>query len=154
MSHYGIKFIGPNGRSILLPAAGLRNSKGKLIADNELCTYWMSTNLNSTDVPVAILLETYLDATSYRGPVYYQIPIRPVYEETSGSSSGNGGGESGQTQPETSSAGNAVDLGLSVLWADRNVGSSSATAVGSYIRWGETNIPNPEDYSQDSYSLY
>lgn len=37
-----------------------------------------------------------------------------------------------------SSAGTAVDMGLSVYWADRNVGASSASDYGHYYAWGET----------------
>lgn len=32
----------------------------------------------------------------------------------------------------------AVDLGLPIYWADRNVGASSPTDAGSYFAWGET----------------
>lgn len=34
---------------------------------------------------------------------------------------------------------NMVDLGLSVKWADRNVGASSPEDFGSYFQWGDTN---------------
>ena len=34
---------------------------------------------------------------------------------------------------------NMVDLGLSVKWADRNVGASSPEHYGSYFQWGDTN---------------
>ena len=34
---------------------------------------------------------------------------------------------------------NMVDLGLSVKWADRNVGASSPEHCGSYFQWGDTN---------------
>lgn len=34
---------------------------------------------------------------------------------------------------------NMVDLGLSVKWADRNVGASSPEHFGSYFQWGDTN---------------
>lgn len=32
----------------------------------------------------------------------------------------------------------AIDLGLSVKWADRNLGASSSTEYGHYYAWGET----------------
>ena len=44
----------------------------------------------------------------------------------------------------------AVDLGLSVLWADRNVGASSPGDYGGYYAWGETSTKS--DYSWDTYS--
>lgn len=40
---------------------------------------------------------------------------------------------------------NYVDLGLSVKWADRNVGASSPSDYGSYFAWGETSTKS--DYS-------
>ena len=43
----------------------------------------------------------------------------------------------------------AVDLGLSVKWADRNVGATKVEDYGDLIAWGET-IPK-EDYSWMSY---
>lgn len=42
-----------------------------------------------------------------------------------------------------------IDLGLSVLWADRNIGANSSTDYGDYFAWGET---TPKDtYSWDNY---
>ena len=32
----------------------------------------------------------------------------------------------------------AVDLGLSVKWANMNVGAKKSTAYGTYFAWGET----------------
>lgn len=41
----------------------------------------------------------------------------------------------------------AVDLGLSVLWADRNVGASAAEDCGDYFAWGETAPKDLYDWS-------
>ena len=38
--------------------------------------------------------------------------------------------------------GEFVDLGLSVLWADCNMGADSPTDYGSYFAWGETEPKN------------
>ena len=46
----------------------------------------------------------------------------------------------------------AVDLGLSVLWADRNVGASSPSDYGGYYAWGETSTKS--DYSWDTYQYF
>ena len=47
------------------------------------------------------------------------------------------------TQPE------AVDLGLSVLWADRNIGAASPEEAGEFFSWGEL---EPKDtYSWSNY---
>ena len=45
-----------------------------------------------------------------------------------------------------------VDLGLSVLWADCNLGASTPSEYGSYYAWGETE-PKPF-YSWDNYHNY
>jgi len=42
------------------------------------------------------------------------------------------------TPPEKESAGKAVDLGLSVKWADMNVGATTPEDYGDYFAWGET----------------
>ena len=44
----------------------------------------------------------------------------------------------------------AVDLGLSVYWATKNVGASSETDYGDLYAWGETTTKS--DYSWDTYA--
>ena len=39
-----------------------------------------------------------------------------------------------------------VDLGLSIKWADRNIGASSPFDYGSYYAWGETGFKNACDW--------
>ncbi|MBQ4525476.1 MAG: fimbrillin family protein [Bacteroidaceae bacterium] len=41
--------------------------------------------------------------------------------------------------------GDAIDLGLSVMWASKNVGANSPEEYGGYFAWGETE--EKEDYS-------
>lgn len=53
------------------------------------------------------------------------------------------GNASGQTSNTTGVQ--AVDLGLSVKWADRNVGADSPSDYGDYYAWGE--IRAKSDYS-------
>ena len=43
----------------------------------------------------------------------------------------------------------AIDLGLSVKWADRNLGANTPADVGDLYAWGE--ISPKEDYSWDNY---
>lgn len=52
--------------------------------------------------------------------------------------------------PTTTLPDKAVDLGLSVLWSDRNVGASSPSDYGGYYAWGETSTKR--DYSWSTYS--
>jgi len=54
-------------------------------------------------------------------------------------------------EPQTPDGVEAVDLGLSVKWANMNVGASKESGFGSYFAWGET---KPKTYySWDTYSL-
>lgn len=46
----------------------------------------------------------------------------------------------------------AVDLGLSVYWADRNVGENSVTVGGNYYAWAETTTKS--DYTIWKYKYY
>lgn len=46
----------------------------------------------------------------------------------------------------------AVDLGLSVLWANANLGATDSKDAGDYYAWGET-MPK-ESYTQDNYFDY
>ena len=52
----------------------------------------------------------------------------------------------------TPTAGKTVDLGLSVKWADRNVGASSSTDCGYYYAFGE--ITTKSEYSVDNSVTY
>ena len=45
-----------------------------------------------------------------------------------------------------------VDLGLSVYWADWNVGASSPEGYGDYYAWGETNAKS--SYTEDNSSTF
>jgi len=49
----------------------------------------------------------------------------------------------------TVAAQQAVDLGLSVLWADRNVGADTPEAPGIYVAWGE--LQPKEEYLMANY---
>lgn len=54
--------------------------------------------------------------------------------------------------PPTLTAGEAVDLGLSVKWASCNLGAAKPEDYGNYYAWGET-APK-EKYTQDTYSFF
>ena len=45
----------------------------------------------------------------------------------------------------------AIDLGLSVAWADRNLGTESPTAVGYMLAWGE--LEPKSEYTLGTYLL-
>ena len=52
----------------------------------------------------------------------------------------------------TVSAGQVVDLGLSVYWASCNLGAEKPEEYGEYYAWGETKPKN--SYKKDNYSYY
>jgi len=52
----------------------------------------------------------------------------------------------------TVSAGQVVDLGLSVYWASYNLGAEKPEEYGDYYAWGETKTKN--SYTLDNYSYY
>lgn len=52
----------------------------------------------------------------------------------------------------TVTAGQAVDLGLSVYWASCNIGAESPEEFGDYYAWGETKPKT--SYTQENYSFY
>ena len=54
--------------------------------------------------------------------------------------------------PSTITAGEAVDLGLSVLWASCNLGASKPEEAGGYFSWGETKTK--DYYDENSYSYF
>lgn len=49
-------------------------------------------------------------------------------------------------------AGNAVDLGLSVKWADMNIGAFEPKEYGAYFAWGE--IASKTDYNLSTYKYF
>ena len=57
-----------------------------------------------------------------------------------------------QQSPSPSTNPEMVDLGLSVKWANCNVGATSPENYGYYFAWAETQ--NKEDYSYSTYKYY
>ena len=55
-------------------------------------------------------------------------------------------------EPVTGNGGNAIDLGLSVKWADRNVGADSPEASGDYYAWGE--LTTKTEYNEYNSTAY
>jgi hypothetical protein len=49
--------------------------------------------------------------------------------------------------------GEAIDLGLSVMWASHNVGASSPEGYGGYYAWGETEEKSVYNYDSYQYKL-
>ena len=56
---------------------------------------------------------------------------------------------SGDDTPDDVSG--AVDIGLSVKWADRNIGAATPEDYGDYYAWGE--VETKDDYAWETYRL-
>lgn len=57
-----------------------------------------------------------------------------------------------KTAPPTLTAGESVDLGLSVKWASCNLGATKPEESGGYYAWGETSTKG--SYTENTYSYY
>lgn len=76
---YGIRFTGPNGNSIFLPATGYRNAANLQSQDNQGC-YWLGTSLSTYNFfaySLKISSEVVNTNSMYR---YYGLCVRPVTE--------------------------------------------------------------------------
>jgi len=128
-----------NGKSIYLPLAGWFNGR-HITWERQFGYYWTSTvGENPMNAYTACFtIEKYEDqdlisviSEGHRRPVGK--PVRPVI---------------GKDDESPAPAGvEAVDLGLSVKWANMNVGASAPEAWGSYYAWGET-------HTKEQYGWY
>lgn len=153
-------FTGANGRSISMTFTGLITD-GNTVTQTRWGWYW-TAECSESGMPW--IMAQY----STNAPYFTQLgsnsraPIRAVYQEGTGYVSGGGGSgsePSGGDTPtpsnppvvveESDDAGTAVDLGLSVKWADRNVGAANAAYHGYYYTWGAT-APQ-ESYTVSAY---
>lgn len=57
-----------------------------------------------------------------------------------------------KTPEPTLFSGDAVDLGLSVMWASCNLGANSPSEAGGYYAWGETS--EKSTYKKENYAYY
>ena len=124
---------GHEGNSIFLPAAGFIDDYGSFSAEggvvsnkgHELC-YWTSTldqaMGNSRRWCGNTIRPVFDDNPSVDRPVIAPDPVRPPKRNV------------------------MVDLGLSVLWADCNVGADRPEEAGARFAWGET---APKTYYSD-----
>lgn len=126
---------GPNGNSIFIPYAGVRSGASMLFVGGHASIWsgyagseWYSRGYMDMDIYSS-------GGFNINGAeVSLGQTVRPVY------------GELPITAP------GLVDLGLSVKWADRNVGAASPEAYGSHFAWAETQ--SKDDYSYANYKYY
>lgn len=121
----GRKVTGPNGNSIFLPAT--RNEV------RPYGRYWSSSIRE--DSPYHAWYVDFGSGYVYRSDYnrYYGISVRPVLGSPS----------------ESSTTIRMIDLGLSVKWAECNLGASKPEEYGDYYAWGE--LASKESYDRSSY---
>ena len=166
----GYKFVGSNGNSIFLPAAGYCLSIDEIQKLGEEGQYW-SSSLDTTMSKFAYLFCCDSNSIKYKS-VGWRVrgeSIRPVCRQNSMSQREmyiwqNGGKTTfvvadvdsvtfgkENTPPATGTENGYewVDLGLSVMWATCNVGAKKPEEYGDYFAWGE--VEPKTEYSWETY---
>lgn len=160
------------GNTIILPAGGaITTYSPSEVSYSNYAFYWTAEANSSSDrLPIYGLFNTPTSISFTNQSKATRMQIRAVYEESSSNSGGQGTGDDepgnntgddpgnntgddpGQTvEPVSDDAGKAVNLGLSVDWADRNVGATTASGAGYYLAWGDVEVR--ENYGS-SYYIY
>lgn len=141
----GQRVTGPNGNSIFLPAAGWIEGTeyNKYNPAPNWAQYWSST-LNDADNRASYCLSfssgfVKVDDWFLRE---YGMPVRPVYTEF----------EEKEEFPTQPTKGDAIDMGLSVMWASCNIGATQPEEFGECYAWGETE--EKESYTHKTYAFY
>jgi uncharacterized protein YjdB len=127
-----------NDNYIFLPVTGYKNEEG--LYDEGRPRYWSSTISNGDDLRKSRNLNEscYNSRYSYYGDERrLGMPVRAVYDDSS------------EKTPLT--AGDYVDLGLSVKWASSNLGAMNKEDIGNYYAWGETAAK--DCFTWNNYSL-
>ena len=153
--------------SIFLPAGGYYTGT-KSDRVNSYVIYWTADMDTETSYPVYYRLAA--SPIRKTNPKTMRTLFRAVYAEPTDPS--NYGGSGGTVTPDDPvdpiddpiddpvddpvtpkiTPGKAVDLGLSVKWANYNIGAASETEAGYYIAWADT-VPR-EDFSRNSHIHY
>lgn len=131
-----------NGNSIFFPAAG-NYVDDKHTHDGSGCFLWTATEYIQDDISKEVRnYRANLDAKNHSADGYdypeVGFNVRAVY------------GDVPVVQPVQNVA-EEVDLGLSVKWADRNVGAKGSSSAGDFYCWGEV---LPKQYYHTYNSVY
>ena len=155
----GQKFTGANGNSIFLPFNGYCPFNGSLEWYGKSGYYWSSTPWEPT-MGWAYLLVANGIANAGKGdcPRYYGLSVRPVKDYTAEEKhSLNPSFFSNEQEVDESiqhkgTIGHGIDLGLSVIWADHNVGAAAPEEIGGYYAFGE--LFEKSEYTLNNYKFH
>lgn len=143
----GLLVFGPNGNTIFLPYTGFY-SGNELVSDNK-CLYWSSSY---NDLPLheedhwAYYLGSYTSSgekalTVISTYIYNGLCIRPVMRA-----------DGTPNTPKPTEEKKAIDLGLSIKWANQNIKSTSKSSNDAFFSWGNTK--EQFKYDTDSYPYF
>lgn len=154
---------GPNGNSIFLPATGWIDNLARANAGSYGCYYSSALSSERSDRARAMYISNggsgLYDASRISG-----YAVRPVLPSTAYAKAPELQVFKGNdlvwsiAVSEIDSAKvveipvHAVDMGLSVFWADMNVGAEKPEEYGNYYSWGETRPK--DDYSFTNYQWW
>lgn len=117
-------FSGSNGNTVTIPRAGCYSTyDGRF---NNSYGYYLTSSIVNYPYLVDITQRTF-QYNEYYAREYF-CPIRPVKDRP----------KAGLTDEKTTAQQEMVDLGLSVLWANCNLGAATPQDKGEYVAWGET----------------
>lgn len=136
----GYKVFGPNGNSIFLPVTGYGSDNS--VSDATDGYYWAATA-----GPYCLNIDSSSKRLWRQSSRYLAYALRAVYGTHEHMNDNTAEDPNDNTAPGT-----AVDLGLSVKWANVNVGADSPEDYGGYFAWGETE--EKDEYSEGSYLYY
>ena len=147
-----LKLTGPNGRSIIFPAAGSRWGLD-VFNSGSYGRYWTSTLYPEDNSSYALAFTFSRDGCFVKNQErFYGFSVRPVSKKITTNPAGNANSVNKNRQGSINGH-NYVDLGLSVKWATCNVGASSPSGYGDYYAWGETSTKSGS-YEKDTYRFY
>jgi hypothetical protein len=154
--------VSNNGNQIFFPCAGWRRADNSSHGISDDAYYWSSelADFDPNSAKYAQLLgKNFIEITTSLKTIL--TPVRAVYDEPGETYTPDPTPDPGtdptptpdpdpQPEPPSPTAGKAVDLGVSVLWADRNVGANKSSDAGKYFAWAEIN--DKTEYTKQSYT--
>ncbi len=156
--------VSNNGNQIFFPCAGWRRADNSSHGISDDAYYWSSelADFDPNSAKYAQLLgKNFIEITTSLKTIL--TPVRAVYDELGETYTPDPTPDPGtdptptptpdpdpQPEPPSPTAGKAVDLGVSVMWADRNVGANKSSDAGKYFAWAEIN--DKTEYTKQSYT--
>lgn len=153
----GYKIIGPNGKSIFMPAAGYRYQR-RILNNGDAGFYWSSMPIDDNNIKSYDLWFRQEGPTIGSGERDCGRSVRPVAKNNAKSRQQKANGHDSMTLVSQATGVldgyGYVDLGLNsgTKWATCNIGANKSEDYGSYFAWGE--ITTKSSYTEDNCLTY